>query len=547
MAMTEKQKTARWNAFVAWYELNVASKQIGKPIPGALKKLYMANDGAWGTDRAMMWIRLHDDNYLRTKQGSARMDALKSLYETALGYKINWRNPRMAKFAEAFARANPNIDVSRRLTEIFMKRILPSAEFKKTNPAFAQWLSKNRQVYKDATSIMSALTNYNAKKESLRDFWASKSTEPMPTSLLNKAMANDWEPDNLEFLKAMTSTPEWAKGASYQDRAKEFDQNWEAIFAGQTPVDESMKEAYSRNVTGLTFSDFFHKTLKNSELFKSAMPGYSEWEAAQHAIGEPEGGVDIFDYFSRRNQLVEMWNENYTGGELPDQALLDEAMKGNWGDALFRNKLRGLPQYANTGAGKDKAAKFDQYWKGMFGEFVPADQNLRSRFIGSDANDPSVYWDEIKKTDMFKQSFTNWDVFSQAQSDAGVNVVGDPMEYKRYKEAFTKAFTDIGEEVPDGLERTVFSSGVSGEDLQNRAQQWNTQKTSYGVMTGQKADLAQTIGVTQQPNKTDAALASTDMRTRLQKAIDQQRESINNTVSGFEKKKTNSGLVTQKI
>jgi hypothetical protein len=542
MAMTAKQKEARWKTFVAWYELNVGSFQRAKPIPAALKEKYMANDGAWGTDRAMMWIRIHDPNYLYTKEGSDRSDAIKSLYETALGYKINWKDKRMANFAEAFARANPNINVNRRLTEIFMQRILPSAEFKKTNPGFASWLNKNRQVYTDSTSIMAALGDYNTKKEQLSDFWASKSTQPMPKELLDKAMANDWESDNLDFLREMTNTTEWAKGASYQDRASEFDQNWKSIFGNDAEVDPQMKDAYSRNISGLTFSDFFHTQLKNSDLFKEKMPGYRQWEVQQHAAGKPEGGVDIFDYFTRRNELVEMWNENFTGGEIPDQTLLDEAMKNNWGDALFRNKIRATPQYANTGSGKDKAVKFDQYWKGVFGEFVPVDNALKSRFIGSDSNDPSIYWDDIKKTDTFKNAFTNWDVFSQAQSNAGVNVIGDPLEYNRYKEGFKKAFTDIGMEPPEGLDRTIFASGVSAEDLQQRANLWKTTDAAYKLQTGGQADLAKTLGV--QGNTAQNG----EMRLRMQAALEKQRALTKSKFATVDtSKNADTGFIKQNI
>jgi hypothetical protein len=542
MAMSAKEKTARWNQFVVWYEANVSARPGGKPIPKELKTLYMAKEGAWDTDRAMMWIRLHDPNYIRTETAQGRISAIQSLYEKALGYKINWESSEMKKYSEAFARANPNMDVNMRLTQIFMKRILPSAEFKKKNPGFVSWLGKNRQSYTDATSIVAALDAYNTHAENLSDFWASKSTEPMPKSLLDKALANDWESDNLQFLQEMTSSREWAAGASYADRAQEFQQNWSSIFGDKVPVDGAMADRYARNASGLTFSDFFHTNLKNSAVFTENMPGYTEWEVKQHAAGTPEGSVDIFDYFTRRNELVELWNESFTGGELPDEATISKALSENWGDALFRNKVRSLPQYANSGVGKERAAKFDQYWTGLFGEGAAPDQALRSRFIGSETSDPSVYWDDIKQTDRFKAQFQNYDIFAKAQSSVGITVNQDPAAYKQYQEEFRKAFEDIGVEVPDGMDKTIFASGVSGQDIANRAETWKTTGKAYELQTGQKADLAGTLGVA--GNKAQSG----DMRIRMQQALEKQRKIQNSKFAKVDSdKQQQTGFIKQNI
>lgn len=543
MAMTAKEQEQRWREFVNWYKVTVSAAPGGPPaksIPGTLKKLYMANDGAWGTDRALQWIRLNDPNWLRTKEAQDKEDAIKGLYEQSFGYKINWKDPVMKRYVEGFSRTSPNINVPRRLTEIFMKRILPSKKFKTQNPGFASWLNKNRQNYKDANSIIDALTDYNAAKETLTDYWATQSLEPMPKELLDEAIANDWEKESLAFQRAMTQSKAWASGASYQDRAAEFTQNWKAIFGEGSEPDPNLQDTYARNNTGLTFSDYFHTSLKNSSLFKQNMPGYQQWEAAQHAAGKPEGAIDVFDYFSRRNELVEMWNENFTAGELPDQAFLDEAMTNNWGDALFLNKLRRTDAYKNSGAGKQKSAKFDSYWRKMFGETAVPNETIKGNYMGSDNNDPSVYWDDIKGTDEFKKQYANWDVFANAQAAIGVDITEDPMEYKAYLASMKNAFTNIGMEMPEQLERNIFASGVSGEDLQDRASMWNTTKEAYQLQEGEKADLVQTMGVgTTQAN-------STNIRDRLVKALEKQK-TYSQSKFAIAETKTENDMVTQKI
>lgn len=547
MALSEKEKArkARWDQFVDWYRVNVTQsigRNVRRPIPEELKKLYMANSddgGGWSTERAMMWIRGNDPNYLRTETATSRMTAIQQLYEKSYGYSINWKQPKWKAVLEGFAKGNPNIDITLRLNQIFMKKILPSKKFQNKEPGFVAWLKNNPGANAKA-SIIDALADYQTEKETLAAEWASYTDIPMPKELLDTALKNGWHADSVAFKKAISNSKEWAASAGYDARAKDFDEQWKAVFGDSVPVDPVHRDNYSKSLDKLTFEDYFQSTLKYDKVFKDRFPGYTAWEEQQHGAGGPEGTVDVFDYFDRRKELEEMWYANFTGGELPNQAFIDEAMAGNYGDALFLNKLRRLPEYAKSGDGKQKAAQFDNYWRGMFGDTAVPDETIRSNYIASEAVDPSAYWDDIKLTDAFKATFTNWDVFATAQANAGVNVNEDPMAYKEYSTAMKNAFANIGIEMPTELERTIFSSGVSGQDLQSRAEDWNTAKEAYQLQQGEKASLTDAMGVT-----TDQA-KSADMRSRLQKALEKQK-TYSQSKFATAQTKTENELVTQKI
>lgn len=535
MAMTDKEKKKRWQAFTNWYKSTIVPD---RPIPAELKKRYMANDGAWDIQRALVWIRKNDPNYLKSALATKRMDAIRSLYEKAYGFKINWSKPANKKIIESFAKAKPYINLTQRLNQIFMKRILPSAQFKKENPYFRQWLNRNQQVY-GTGNIIRALDAYNNHKEELADFWGQFSTDPMPKDILNEALKNDWAPNSLAFRTAIMNSDEWAKTADYTDRARQFDENWQSIFGPSVPMDIEMRETFARSPEGSSFKDFFHSTIKFSKVFRDNVPEYTEWERGRLAGGsETElSAVDIFDFFKMRNDFVELWHQEYGGDILPDYDIISQALVNNWGRALFTNKIRALPEYTQTGTGKEKAAKFDAYWGSLFGS-TPTDMNLRSRFISSELNDPSAYWDDIKQTKTFRQHFSNWDVYSEAMGGTGTEVSSDPQAYKQYQTALKTVFADAGMELPEELERSIFSSGVGESEIRSHTVDYQTTKGAYERQTGQPADLHTTI---------IGGTAGGQMRERMLKALERQKAFQESKLIGTQEQDTTTGLVTQKI
>lgn len=536
--LSPEAKKDRINKLEVWYK-----KTTGKDNPpAALKTAFLQDNGSWDFERVNQWIRNNDKNWMNTEDAKKRVGMLKTLYRNTFGALTTFNSKEFRRQAEAFARSSPRQDPNEALIRIFKRRIMPSKAFNKAIPGgkavFMEWVKQQPP----GMDLLTATNELSKLMQEYRDQWDSiESGKEIPKELLIEAIKNNWKSDSPQFLKAIAARPEYSGTQSYEQRLKDFEENWGAMF--EAPLNQEMADKYARS--GSNWDTFFDNVVTESAEFKTEYPDYASWKSGE--IGE--GGVDASgisssDYFKDRQDFIEAWQRAYEDGSPVDQELLDRAMKENWSVPQFENEMRKLPSYTNTKEGKMKTESFDLYWKNMFGGQSTPDEAIRAQFIASGYTDASSMWDEIKKTQSFREQYRDWDAFEAAQTAIGQNVVSDPAAYNRYKAEFEKAFADIGMTVPTGLESQIFASGVSGEDLQGRAQVWNTTKEAYQLQTGEKSDLVQTMGIGTE--LTAAAPNAAQMRERLQKALEQQKAYSR---SKFNTKNTNkeNNLVTQNI
>ena len=523
-----------WRDYVSYYRSYYGLKS---DPPAALKKRFDSTyiKGGWRTDYADEWIRKNDKNYKFSTPYKKVVGQLSDLYHIAFGpdYKVT-----TADIAKMDAQARrPSVSAlvdSQRAETYFRNHILNTPEFKQRNPAFSEWLAQNRGL----TSIVDGLEKYQTAYSSFLSTWQDAGmTGPVPESIMVQAMTNNWDAQGNAFATAIHGSAEFKGTQSYADRQTDFAKQWAAVMPAGTAVDPALAEAYAKSPK--SWDDFLRDTVSTSHLFTNAYPDYAAWEERQHKIGgegNVEGQVTIQDYFEARSTYADLWASEYEDGQPVDPAVISEAMANNWSPTVFKNKIRQLPQFQNTPAAKNKKASFATYWRGLFGDGAPVDEALADQYTRGDITDPSAMWEDIKGTSMFQSQFANWNTFANAQAEAGNNVTEDPMAYKEYQTAFAKAFADIGMQVPNGMDKQIFASGMKSNEITQNADTYGTTKDSYDWQTGQQADVGTAIGV---GNK----VAGGDLRKRMEAALAQHKTYARSTFNQFDTGSKNDMMI----
>lgn len=537
--LTAEQKKARLNQLRVWYETTFGGIHKGAP-PKELQKLFLADKGAWDLERTKMWVRLHDKNWLESADARDRVAKLRDMYRNTFGPLTNFNSKEFKKQANAFARGNPRANVNETLIRIFRTRIMNSKAFAKEIPGgadtFKAWLRKQRPDI----DILTATADFADQMQEYKDAWGLAETgKPIPKQLLIDAFKNNWKADGPEFTKGIVNSKEYSGTQSYQNRVDDFTEKWKTMFPEGVEPPTSLAEKYAKSTTNW---DAFLKTdIQKTNEFKAAFPDYEQWKDSEVKSGKAEDQIDIYTYFQDRQDFVEEWQKAYSNGAPVNPELLAQAMRENWSITQWQNKMKTLPDYMATVDGKNKGERFDMYWKSMFGEAAPINTELRGKFVGSNLNDPSGMWDDIKQTQNFRDVYRDWDAFSAAQQKVGVSVVADPTMYNEYKAGFEKAFSDIGMAVPEGLDKQIFASGESVSDIQQNAGLIGQTQEAYKLQTGQQADIGTAIGVKDK-------VAGGDLRIRLKKALEAQKAYSQSSFKNFEKSQNQAtGFVTQKI
>lgn len=533
----KKRAAAIWADFVNWYRTNYGGHTPSKALKDKYMKGQIEGTG-WDKAFAARWIRINDKNYEETAEYKARESAFEDLYGLSFGRGKGKLTKQELKWLDAFGRADPTDDADAVLLAFFSKHIKGTKEFQDRHPGFQAFVDNDISIEND----LKGLTAYNLKYQDLLAVWRNEGiTGDMDPALVARAMEENWDPAGTQWYAAIRGSAGYAGTQSYADRVADFKEQWAAIFPAGYDVDQSLMNKYATGTRG--WDEFLRTDIKNSAVFQAAYPDYASWEEAQHKIGgesNVEGQVDINDYFEARTNFIEAWEKEYTHGEAIDPALLAQAMAGNWSITKFQNAMRQLPGFAQTDEGKNKGAAFDSYWRGLFGDMSPVDAALRSTYLTGDYTDPSAMWDQIKKSSTFQSQYQNWDAYATAQAAAGVNVTEDPMAYKEYQAAFYKAFADIGMNVPAGMDREIFASGLNARDIQTNAEDYVQTREDYAWQTGQEADVRQAVGL--------GGAAGGDLRMRLKQALEQHRAYANSRFTTADKDKTQgSGLTTNKI
>ena len=537
-AMTAEQKTARLNQLSVWYQNIIGDKHKG-PVPKALKEEFLADNGAWDFDRAKMWIRTNDKNWMATTEATDRVNMLRTLYRNTFGPLTTFTSKEFRDQAEAFARGNPRANTNETLIRIFRTRIMHSAAFAKVVPGGAETFKAWLATQSPDTDILTATGAFYDATQSYKDAWDLADTgKPLPKEILLEALKNNWKADGPQFTRLITSSSEFAGTRSYSDRMDDFNEKWTTMFDEGTPPPAGLAEKYARSNT--TWDSFLRTEVSKTREFSASFPDYNEWKRGEVQQGTPEENIDVYTYFQDRQDFTEAWQKAYTNGTPVDAALLAQAMKENWSLTQWENKMKTLPSYMTTVEGQNKGERFDLYWKSMFGEVSPVNTELRGKYIASGLTDPSGMWDDIKQTQNFRDVYRDWDAFSAAQQKVGENVISDPALYNEYKAGFEKAFTDLGMAVPEDLRSAIFASGESINDLQQNASLIHQTNKAYELQSGQQIDVGTALGVKDK-------VAGGDLRIRLTKALEAQKALSQSKFKSFKTDQQDTGFITQKV
>jgi hypothetical protein len=532
----EKEATNKaWRAYVSNYQ---ATYGLKNEPPAALKKQFDAKylKGGWTPAWADEWVRVHDKNYSNSTQYKTYETQLVDMYKNSYGY--DYKLTKADQSAIKLYSRRPYTDAgtaARNGNAYFLKNIASSAAFKARNPGFTDWLSKNTRY---APDVAGGLGVYRAVYDSFLTPWQEAGmTGEVPADIMEQAMRNNWDPTGNLFKSAIVNHPAYNRTQSYADRVTDFQKQWAAIMPAGFTADATLMDKYAKSPKG--WDDFLRDEISTSKTFQDAYPDYAAWEERQHKLGgelNAEGQVTIQDYFQTRSQYADLWAEEYTDGTPIDPNLITQAMAGNWSATVFKNYLRKLPSYQGTPEAQNKRASFETYWRGMFGDTAPVDEALAAKYTQGDFVNTDAMWDDVKQSALFQSQFPNWNEYSASQAAAGNNVTDDPMAYKEYQTAFYKAFSDIGMQVPAGMDRQIFSSGLDARDIQTNAEDFSKTQNSYSWQSGQQADIGQAIGLG------DKASGG-DLRQRMAQALEQHRAYTSSKFNSFDTQNKNDQLI----
>jgi hypothetical protein len=543
--MTPEQKTNYINTLTNYY--NTLYKATGMKIPKNIldyavthqistsdfRQLVVSKDKAWANGPIAK---------------SQRQTAIEMLV-TAFGNQSWKKDKELVKMVQAFGTIADPAKIGQALRTLFLQKVSKSSAFKTRNPGFDKWWKTHGASQSDQFNPNSWVSSYNSdvvtERENFQAVYAGlvSPNATMPDELFWTAFNGGWNPNDPRFVSAVQSSSAWGGSSGAQVLAQDFTENWGVIFGADVPPDPSMLAAYTKG--NGNFTDFFHSAIKNSSIFRTTFPTYSDWEAkTSRSKGIPPTELDVFGYFAQQaddkdTQLsyINDYKEMFGPDATPNQAWLDRAIAEKWSVGVWHNFiLKNDPSAASTEEYKNKAADFDLYWKGVFGENSTADPGLRAQYVSSGTNDPLTMWDQIKGTSAFQQQYANWDAFSSAQEAQGNVVMNDPGAYKEYQRGMEDAFSKIGMAVPQEMVRTIFASGVNPNELENNLQTFDQTKQSYDWQTGQQADLQTAAGVGNRA-------AGGDLRKRMEQALAQHRAYSESKFNAFDTGMKNDQLV----
>lgn len=362
----------------------------------------------------------------------------------------------------------------------------------------------------------------------------------VPKVFWQQAIKNNWSVD--QFSNYIRNNDQrYLLGTPAKDRGDLFDRYWKTMFGDTVAVNEKLKEGFMKQDD--EFGQYFDKYIRTSDTFKQNHPDYEEW--ASKSTGTPGSGapIDPMDYFK---DLAEFRNLYQELAETPgkwDEDWVRNAVKNGWSPALARINFRqGGNGFSNTAEYKTRGEKFDAYWRQMFGTNSTPDQAVRDRWVRGLSDDVETSFNEIKNTQEFQRQYGDWDVFSSAQSAAGMgqSIINNPAQYRQYQDMLQASFARIGVQMPAELQRGIFAANIDEQDLNQNLQTWVRSNVAYKTVTGQEAKIEEASGA-------QGRVLAGDLSQRMQKALEQYKTFASSKENTFDAQQKRSGLVTQSI
>lgn len=399
--------------------------------------------------------------------------------------------------------------------------------------------SKTKGTYEEAIQKLTKLkddylTSYKTLMGNALDV-----TE-VPKGFWQQAIKNNWSTDQFEnYIRNNDSR--YLLGTPAADRGDMFDRYWKTMFGDSVTVDSKLREGFMKQSGD--YGAFFDKYIRSSDVFKKNVPDYEKW--ASKSTGMPGSGapIDPMDYFKDLADFRNLYQElSETPGKW-DEEWVRNAVRNGWSPALARINFRqGGQGFSNTAEYKSRGDKFDAYWRQMFGTNSTPDAAIRDKWTRGLSDDVETSFDDIKRTQEFQRQYGEWDVFSSAQSAAGMgqSIINNPAQYRQYQEMLQNSFARIGVQMPEPLQRGLFSVNIDEQDLNQNLQTWAQTNAAYKTVTGQEATIGAASGA-------EGKVLAGDLSQRMQKALEQYKTFQGSKGNTFDAQQKRSGLVTQSI
>lgn len=522
MALTAEQKKNLTQQYTNWY--NSLLNMTGQKVPA--KILNWAINNKVDREYFNKIVRRDDPNYAKSDVARSRAAQARDFIRQVLG-NINVAKLKFkggvtgAQLIRGYARGNPAN--THTLYNILTQYVAKHKKFIALHPGFTQFLnSKGKLINK--TNLFALMNDYQTTSDSYKKVWESlMGDKPMPNAFLIYALRENQPPDSAAMRRIILND-EWAgtndvelgdpdsgylAGEYAQLRSKHFDNAWKQMFGDEAP-DAALKNAFVRNTN--SFDEFFLMTMRDSDTFKQRFPDFEDW-----AKRTGQEKVDIFDYLKDRNQYISQYRDIFGADADINNEAIRQALMNGWSAKTFKEWLMvNDPTAKETSEYKNRSTEFKMYWADLFGEDSEPPTNLMDKYIASNLDSPQAMWDEIKATDKFAQDFPDWQQFSSAQAQQGVNVMRNPELYKEYQSEFQNAFASLGMEVPEGYTTQFFSSGARPQEVSRNLESYQEGKLSYKFARGETPDVATAAGI---GDKVEGGR----VQNRLKKALDQYR------------------------
>jgi len=500
-------------------------------------------------------VRLKDPKWENSPVALEQRQAAVTMLNQAFNGQSWRKDKKIMELVKRFGVIANAQKLGQALAAMFKQVVAKNPKFVADHPGWSAWWTKNKDNQTDAYDPASWIVKYNDDVDTAKESFQTQYAEDMgvgakmPDEFFWTAFNAGWEPRGVDWNNAIRGEEGWETSAGATSKKEEFSRQWDIIFSDGKggvvrPLDDALASAYAKS--GMPFDAFFHSKIKSQSWFNDAFPDYAQWETdTSRKEGRSADELDIFSYFQDKAdtekdklEYVNDYRETFGADAVPDQAIIDRAIKEKWSVAVFHNYvMKNDPKRTETQEYKDKAESFDLYYKDIFGENSVPDAGLRDEFVASGSSDTKSMWDSIKGTSAFKSQYANWDVYSSAQEAQGNMVSNNPQQYKEYQAGMEAAFARIGMPVPGGMVKQIFASGVDMGEMGSNLEAYSDTKTSYDWQTGQQADLATAAGVENKP-------AGGDLRKRMEAALAQHQKYAGSKFNEFD---TDTRTGTKKI
>lgn len=523
MALTEEQKKSLKQQYTNWYNslLNTKDKKVPEKI------LNYAINNKIDREYFNKIVRRDDPLYLRSDVAQSRALQVRDFMTQIFGKGVNIRKLKFKggvtgqQLIRGYARGNPAL--TNTFYNILVRYLSKHKKFIELHPGFSTFITARGKLLNKA-NVFRVMQDYYDRKQSYEKVWESiMGDKPVPKAYLMHAMEMNYEPDSVA-MRNLIMRDEWVgtndvelgdpdsgylAGEYAQQRAKHFDNAWKQML-GDEAVDAALKDSFVRNTN--SFEDFFTMTMRDSDTFKSRFPDFEEW-----AKRTGQEKVDIFDYLRDRNQYISQYRDIFGADATINNEAIGRALMNGWSAKTFKEWLMvNDPAAKDTADYKNRSTEFKMYWADLFGEDSEPPTHLMDKYIASNLDNPQAMWEDIKATDKFAQDFPDWQKFSSAQAQQGVNVIRNPELYKEYQSEFQNAFASLGVEVPEGYTTQFFSSGAKPQEVRRNLESYEEGKLSYKFAKGETPDVATAAGI---GDKVEGGR----IQNRLKKALDQYR------------------------